>query len=120
MLLRALATLPFSPRIARRLLSRVILEDAARLDARSPNGRAPVQDVTQWHRYSLEWLPEATVFRVDETPVLQSPLSPRPPLGLVIWIDNQYASFTPQGKLKWGLEENPEPAWIEIRDLVVE
>ena len=121
-LFRAVATLPFWPKTARQLFSRVVLEDAARVGGEAPNegAKPPVEDVTQWHKYGLEWMPEGTVFHVDETPVLRSLLSPRPPMGLVIWIDNQYAGFTPQGKLTWGLEENLEPAWVEIRDLVVE
>jgi hypothetical protein len=35
---------------------------------------------------------------------------------LVIWIDNQYAAFTPQGQVRFGLEATP-PAWLEIRGL---
>jgi hypothetical protein len=54
---------------------------------------------------------------VDNTLVLESPISPCPPLGLVIWIDNQYAAFTPDGKIGFGLLKNTEPAWLEIENL---
>jgi hypothetical protein len=54
---------------------------------------------------------------VDEVRVFESSVSPNPPLGLVIWIDNQFASFTPDGKIGFGVLENPEPAWLEISDL---
>jgi len=43
-------------------------------------------------------------------------VSPRPPLGLVIWIDNQYAAFTPDGKIGFGVLANDE-AWLEIKEL---
>jgi hypothetical protein len=100
-------TLPFSAKAARKLLSKVINEDASVLSV----------DVTQWHRYRLEWSPKRSVFWVDDVQVFESPVSPNPPLGLVIWVDNQYASFTPEGKIGFGVLENPEPAWIEINEL---
>jgi hypothetical protein len=56
---------------------------------------------------------------VDEGRVFESPVSPNPPLGLVIWIDNQYAAFTPDGKIGFGVLKNPEPAWLEIADLKI-
>jgi hypothetical protein len=46
-------------------------------------------------------------------------VSPNPPLGAVIWIDNQYAAFTPEGKIGFGVLDNPEPAWLEIKDVEV-
>lgn len=107
LLFPAALALPFSRKAARRWLSRVIDEDAASVGA----------DMTQWHAYRLEWSPRRTAFRVDEALVLESSVSPHPPLGLVIWIDNQYAAFTPEGKLKWGLEKNPESAWLEVKDV---
>jgi hypothetical protein len=99
--------LPFSRKLTRRLLAKIIGEDGTR----------PHVDVTQWHRYSLEWRAERVAFQVDGEPVFESPISPQPPLGLVIWIDNQYAAFTPQGKIGFGVLENPEPAWLEIKDI---
>ena len=44
-------------------------------------------------------------------------LAPRPPLGLIIWIDNQFATFDPQGRLAWGIEGCPTESWLEIEDL---
>ena len=43
-------------------------------------------------------------------------LAPKGPLGLVIWLDNQYAAWQPDGRLRYGTLE-AGPAWIEIRDL---
>jgi hypothetical protein len=112
--------LPFSRRMARWLLSRVIEEDGVQLW--KPHQQAGAQsqgvDPTQWHRYRLDWSLKRVSFEVDEVPVFESPVSPNPPLGLVIWIDNQYAAFTPEGKIAMGVLEGKE-AWLEIKDLVM-
>jgi hypothetical protein len=50
--------------------------------------------------------------------VYESPVSPRAPLGIVIWIDNQYAAFRPDGKMEWGVLKGKE-CWIEIEDVVI-
>jgi hypothetical protein len=107
LLLPAGLALPFSPKITRRLMGRVIGEDGTRLSF----------DVTQWHRYKLDWREDHVSFEVDDAQVFESSVSPKPPLGLVIWIDNQYAAFTPEGKIRFGVLENPEPAWLEIMDI---
>jgi len=76
-------------------------------------------DVSAWHAYRLEWSPQRSALWVDDVLVLETAISPRPPLGLVLWIDNQYAAFTPEGKIGFGVLENTEPAWLEIKDLVL-
>lgn len=116
---------PFSRKVARKILSKVIDEDSITLwkpSDKSMQERAPALqsrgvDVTQWHGYRFEWSLKRVLFYVDDVQVLDSPVSPKPPLGLIIWIDNQYAAFTPQGKIGFGVLENTEPAWIEITDL---
>lgn len=97
---------PFRKIQTRRYLSEVIMEDSSALSI----------DPTQWHRYQLEWSPKRVVWKVDDIKVFESSVSPNPPLGLVIWIDNQFASFTPDGKLSFGVLENNE-AWLEIENL---
>lgn len=99
-------TLPFSAKTTRRMLSKIIQEDSTALSV----------DVTQWHSYRLEWSQTRVVWYVDEVPVFESPVSPHPPLGLVIWIDNQFAAFTPEGKISFGLLEGEE-ARLEIEGL---
>ncbi len=100
-------TIPFSRVKARDLMGEIVEEDGSRLSV----------DVTEWHAYRLEWSPKRSAFWVDDDLVLKSSVSPRPPLGLVIWIDNQYAAFTPGGKIGFGVLENTEPAWLEIEGL---
>jgi hypothetical protein len=107
LLIPAGLALPFYRKTARRLISRVVAEDGVRLGV----------DVTQWHRYRLEWREDGVSFEVDGAQVFRSPVAPRPPLGSVIWVDNQYAAFTPEGKIGFGVLENPEPAWLEIKDI---
>jgi len=98
---------PFSRKVTRRLMSRVIAEDGIRLDV----------DTTEWHRYKLEWRDKRASFEVDDVQVFDSDVSPTTPLGLVIWIDNQYAASTPEGKIGFGVLKNLEPAWLEVKDL---
>jgi len=76
-------------------------------------------DPTQWHNYRLDWSLKRVSFEVDDVQVFESAVSPNPPLGLVIWIDNQYAAFTPEGKIGFGVLANPEPAWLEIKELLI-
>lgn len=101
--------LPFSRKGTRRFMGKVIEEEGIRLSL----------DVTQWHSYQLDWREDRVSFEVDDTQVFESHVSPHPPLGLVIWIDNQYATFTPEGKIGFGVLETPEPAWLEIKDIDV-
>jgi len=100
-------TLPFSRVKARELMGKIVEEDGVRLS----------MDVTEWHAYRFEWSMRRSAFWVNNELVLETSISPRPPLGLVIWIDNQYARFTPEGKIGFGILENTEPAWLEIENL---
>ena len=129
--------LPFSRITTRRLLGRVIEEDAINLSSRRslaptdaqhlPRTQVPGEstsytekfdvDPTLWHRYRLEWREKRVSFEVDNIQVFESLVSPNPPLGLVIWIDNQYAAFTPEGKIGFGVLANPEPTWLEVKEI---
>jgi len=105
----ALPLLMWQPasRLLRRVASHFISEDSARLSI----------DSTQWHAYQLEWSQKRVAFRVDEALVFQTDISPQGPLGLVIWIDNQFAAWTPDGKLRTGMLANSS-AWLEIKNVV--
>jgi len=109
LLMLAGLALPFSRKVTRRLMGKIIDEDGIALSV----------DVTQWHRYRLDWREARVSFAVDDIQVFEASVSPNPPLGLVIWIDNQYAAFTPEGKIGFGVLENPEPAWLDIKDIDV-
>jgi hypothetical protein len=76
-------------------------------------------DPTNWHTYQLNWLADSVSFQVDGQAVLKTAVAPHGPLGLVVWIDNQYAAFTPQGRLAYGTQANLEAAWLEIEGLQI-
>jgi len=93
----------------RRLLRGAIQQDAQALDL----------DPTAWHAYRLEWAPDGVRFSVDDWEYV-SAVSPQGPLGLVLWVDNQYAAFPADGRLRYGTLPNPQPAWIEVAGLMVD
>ena len=88
-------------------MSEFVEEDGVRLSV----------DATEWHGYRFEWSPMRSAFWVDDELVLETSVAPRSPLGLVIWIDNQFAAWRPDGKIGFGVLENTEPAWLEIEGL---
>lgn len=96
-------------RLLRRLAGRMIRQDGVRVNL----------DVSQWHDYSIQWLRNSCTFNVDGTEILSTACSPHPPLGLVIWIDNQYAAWTRDGRYTYGTLENPA-AWLEIANLTIQ
>jgi len=107
----ALLALPFlalrpASRLLRRLASHIVRQD----------GSAVSVDVTQWHAYAIRWQADAVAFLVDGAEILRTPLAPRGPLGLVLWIDNQYAAWRPDGSLGYGTLESPS-AWMEIEKI---
>lgn len=74
-------------------------------------------DVSAWHQYSIEWLEGAAEFAVDGALVLRVNDPPDGPLGLVIWIDNQWASFSEADGLGFGTVSTVSEAALEIRNL---
>lgn len=104
-----LAAFSSTARFLRRLARRFIQQEAVQLSV----------DVRDWHTYEVDWQPEQAVFRVDGEVVLETQAPPLAPLGLVLWVDNQYAGLTPRGELRFGTLETPQPAWIEIQDLSI-
>lgn len=103
--LPGLLLLVFRPaaRWMRRLLGRIIQEDSATLEI----------DPTEWHEYRLELKETSCLFAVDSRKMLETKVVPRGRLGLVLWIDNQYAAFSPDGRLRSGALPNPQ-AWLEL------
>jgi len=79
---------------------------------------APIQvDITQWHQYRMEWLPGGGRFYVDGNLLLQTPHSPRGPLGFVCWLDNQYMVATPRGRFAMGVLATSGEQWLEVAEL---
>jgi hypothetical protein len=94
-------------RVLRRLAAGVIKQDQASLS----------HDVTQWHEYEIIWTEEGVDFKVDQQTIFKTPLSPLAPLALVLWIDNQFAAWRPDGSLANGTLATPADTWVEITDL---
>ncbi|MGC9347705.1 MAG: hypothetical protein ACP5JG_06175 [Anaerolineae bacterium] len=98
---------PVTARLLRKLIGRIITEDAQALDV----------DVSSWHTYELAWREDEVRFRIDGETRFTTKVVPRGPLGLVLWIDNQYIAFPPDGRLRFGTAANPEARLVleEIR-----
>jgi hypothetical protein len=97
------AFLPTVARWMRQIGRRIIRQDAVSLSI----------DPTEWHEYRLDWGVDLVSFQVDGNPVLETGLVPNGPLGLVIWVDNQYAALPPDGRLSFGNLATEEVAWVE-------
>jgi hypothetical protein len=82
----------------------------------------PLSDtnLADWHAYELEWRPEAAHFRVDGVERLVAPAPSTGPLGFVLWIDNQYAIASEDGRFGFGIVPVIEPQWLEIDGLRIE
>ena len=104
LLLSPLLLFPPAARLLRRLIHTFVEEDAGLVEL----------DPREWHEYAVIWQEGRVEYMVDGRKVHETIISPRRRLGLVVWIDNQYASFLPQGKLRSGTLVNPENAWMEI------
>lgn len=97
--------LPGVSRLARRVARQLVRQDAVLVSV----------DPTAWHRYSLEWKEDQVRLGVDGQAILDTAVAPRGQLGLVLWIDNQYAAWTPDGRIRLGSQANAEPAWIDLK-----
>ncbi|HSM23258.1 MAG TPA: family 16 glycosylhydrolase [Anaerolineaceae bacterium] len=110
-------TLPFLPllinkhfaRFARKILSFVVKQDAALLDI----------DVSDWHTYQINWQKHNVQFMIDYQMVLSTSKPPKGKLGIVIWVDNQYAAFKPNGQIAFGTLAGHTDTTLEIKNLVV-
>lgn len=76
--------------------------------------------MTAWHVYHLEWGEKSALFSVDGQTVLRCDTPPQGPLGLVIWIDNQFMVVTPKGQIRHGLVGKFSEQWLEVDWLAVE
>ena len=101
-----LTLLPPLGRRLRRFTCRFVRQGASQL----------VLDPVDWHTYELDWTQAEVVFCVDGERVFSTSVVPGSPLGLVLWIDNQYAAWSPDGRLRYGFLPCGDQAWLEIRE----
>ena len=82
---------------------------------------APVTaDMTEWHTYVIEWHRDSVCFAVDGQAVLRTECAPHGPLGLVMWIDNQFMVARPTGRLRHGLLPLAEAQWMDVAEVVIQ
>jgi hypothetical protein len=101
-----LLALPRTARVIRSMAGKIIHQDSIAMSI----------NPTEWHHYRMEWKDSEVCFIVDGKVVLNTPVRPHGPLGFVLWIDNQFASFLPSGRLSYGTLPTHEAAWIEFSD----
>lgn len=97
-------------RLARRLARKIIHQDAVDFEV----------EAGQWNEYGIEWKESRSRFLLNGEHILESEVAPLGPLGLVLWVDNQYAALPPDGRLGYGTLANPEAVRLEIRELRIE
>ena len=77
-------------------------------------------EMTDWHRYAIEWGRTRARFSVDGELLMDCGTPPRGPLGFVMWLDNQYAIVTPWGRFGNGLLDACGEQWLEVDRLIIE
>jgi hypothetical protein len=77
----------------------------------------PLSGLDSWHAYQIDWQDESARFLVDDRLVLATHLRQSGPLGLVIWIDNQWAALSETAGLRFGVLASPQSSWLEVRSL---
>jgi hypothetical protein len=101
---------PRSARLLRRWARTFIHESSVLLET----------DATAWHDYQIELFSGLARFLLDGQTVFETSVTPHSRQGFVLWIDNQFAAFPPDGRLRFGTLENPQPAWLEVDDIKIE
>ena len=75
----------------------------------------PIAGLDTWRRYEIEWSEVRARFAVDGDTVAEASRPPHGPLGLVLWIDNQWATFSAEKGLRFGIVPQAPAASLEIR-----
>ncbi len=99
-----LLTVPRTSRLLRSTARRLIREDSCALEVAT----------TDWHEYCLEWEPDAVHFSVDGGPAFSTNIVPRGKMGLVLWVDNQFAAYPPDGRVRMGTLKTEHQINLEI------
>lgn len=74
-------------------------------------------DPSQWHSYVIDWRADRVVFLMDGEIQAVSAEPPTAPLGLVIWIDNQFAVASPDKRMRFGVIPTDEAQWLEVANI---
>jgi hypothetical protein len=74
----------------------------------------------QWHDYEIIWNVKSVTFLIDGNIIHYTEQSPIGPMGLVIWIDNQYLILKPTGRFGFGNLEVPYEQSLEIKNLSIQ
>lgn len=96
--------------LARRALQKRVREDFALVE----------EDWAAWHDFSVQVQPDRTVFLLNGQICHQTGLQPCGRLGLVLWIDNQYARFAPGERLRTGTLATLAETWLELRSISIQ
>ncbi len=72
---------------------------------------------TSSRTYEIEWQANSVRFVVDGASTLITDRAPPGPLGFVLWVDNQWLVFTPDGALGAGVAELGNAQWLDIAEL---
>ena len=83
------------------------------------DGKSIDHDSSKFHHYQIDWKRNEATFYLDGAEIFHSSIVPIGPLGLVIWIDNQFAAFPPNGKIKFGTLANHQSVSVEIQDIKI-
>lgn len=73
-----------------------------------------------WHIYTIDWRRAGVRFWLDGRLLSETSHAPAGPLGLALWLDNQYLQIAPWGHFRWGTVAKEEAQWLEIDWLAVE
>ncbi|GAB4498694.1 MAG: hypothetical protein OHK0052_12470 [Anaerolineales bacterium] len=108
----ALPLLTYAPsaRLLRRVVRQFVRQSACSL----------THNPCDWHTYEIIWRAHNTQLRIDGEVVCDTSLSPRAPLGFVLWLDNQYMAWQPNGKLSAGTLASAAEGWLEVRNLFLQ
>ncbi len=109
LLLLPLIRIPPAARLMRRVLRYWIHQDACQLHL----------NVNDWHEYRLQWYSSSVSFMIDGQKAFETSITPNGRLGFVLWIDNQYAAFLPNGHLSFGTLANLNANYLQVNRLSI-
>ena len=75
---------------------------------------------TDWHEYNLEWGVDEVRFYLDGELSFSTNVVPKGKMGLVIWVDNQFAAYPPGGNIRMGTLKTDLPICLEISNIEIQ